>query len=226
MTTTRPPEGTPCRAELATPDPERAAAFYAAVLGWTLDPDGTATRDGHDVASVHRAEDDTARWTVWFAVDDADAACGRAEELGAGVLHDPEDDGDARVFLVLDPGGAEVGGCETDDAVPTGGGALVGADAASGEPGQSRTFYERLLGWRVEPAERGATIRHADGRLVGTLAIAGDALPHWRPRFAVVDLDAALAAVTVAGGVLVERVDDATAVVGDDAGAPLVLVAR
>ena len=54
------------------------------------------------------AAGDPARWTVTFAVDDADAAAARAAELGGSVLTPPFDAGPARVAVLRDPHGAEL----------------------------------------------------------------------------------------------------------------------
>lgn len=227
------PEGTPCWAELEVPVPERAGTFYAAVLGWTItsgEETLLARHGGRAVASVRTGS--RATWTVWFAVDDADEAAERIEELGGAILEGPSelpgpgDRSDAggtdagRIVVALDPGGMEFGGWEAGDHVGADAldepGTMTGADAASGEPGQSRTFYERLFAFRHEPAPDAENhaishaIHHGDGRPLGRLEIAGDELPHWLVRFAVPDLDAALAAASSAGAEVSTTSDTAT----------------
>jgi len=49
---------------------------------------------------------DPARWDVTFAVEDADAAAGRAADMGARIVHSPVTMGVTRVAVLADPGGA------------------------------------------------------------------------------------------------------------------------
>ena len=119
--------------DLETPDQEGAAAFYGAVAGWEAVPMGDvamwrlpgygdflAARDpdlrrrhgkagvppGFSDAVGWLAHGDEARWSVTFAVDDADAVAARAAELGGTVVTPPFDAGPARVALLADPDGA------------------------------------------------------------------------------------------------------------------------
>jgi uncharacterized protein len=56
---------------------------------------------------IPESEPDTpAHWSVTFAVDDADAAAARAEELGGEVVAPPFDAPWVRMTVVRDPGGA------------------------------------------------------------------------------------------------------------------------
>jgi predicted enzyme related to lactoylglutathione lyase len=226
------PVGTPCWVEVAADDPEAVMAFYAAVLGWTY-TDGvaphhaaTALLDGRPVAGIGTtgAEADPA-WTLYLAVDDADAAADRSAELGAMLLHGPEDAGDAgRLFVALDVGGAVFAGWEHEAHVGVGvvdePGALCWVSSASAEPGASRTFYRRLFGYEyVETAEAGsATFHGAGGPALGSIGSAGDALPHWLVHFGVADVDATVDAARDAGGTLVAP-HPGGAVLADPAGA-------
>src|SRR3954469_9210939 len=76
-----------CWAELTTPDPDAARAFYAAVLGW----DEGFTLDGAEVAGVREGE--PAAWVSFVSVQDAPAVAARAAELGGeeveGRVRDP-----------------------------------------------------------------------------------------------------------------------------------------
>lgn len=207
-------------------------AFYAAVLGWTYTDgvaphhDATALLDGRPVAGIGTtgAEADPA-WTLYLAVDDADAAADRVAELGGLLLHGPEEAGDAgRLFVALDVGGAVFGGWEHDEHVGVGAvhepGALCWVSSASAEPGASRTFYRRLFGYDfVEDAEAGSATFHGDGTALGTIGPAGDALPHWLVHFGVADVDGAVEAARSAGGTLVAP-RPGGAVLADPSGAP------
>jgi uncharacterized protein len=121
---------------LATPDPERAQAFYSAVLGWRFaDPgfgalmiqrpgygDLLAERDpavrerhadpsvppGFSDAVAWLSEGAAAAWTVTFAVADTDATVAAARAAGATVTSEPQTLGPARSAEVTDPQGAPV----------------------------------------------------------------------------------------------------------------------
>lgn len=225
----------PCFAELDGGDPAAVAAFYGAVLGWTLDDavvaehqHRVARSEGHAVVALGSpGVAAPPAWTLYLAVDDVDAAAEALEELGGQLLHGPEDDlAGGRLLVGLDAGGAVVGLWESDTPrPPVGPGRLCWAEAASAEPGTTRTFYAELMGWRW--AEDGAGPGHLaghgpDGPAAG-LGLAGDALPHWQPVFAVADADVAVAAARDAGGSVVTAVDDGPrgrhATLADTAGA-------
>jgi len=76
--------GALCAAELAAPDPERAAAFYRELFGWS---DGIREQRDAEPAGAPN-------WTPYFGVGsveratrEAEAAAGR--RLGPGVVADP-----------------------------------------------------------------------------------------------------------------------------------------
>jgi predicted enzyme related to lactoylglutathione lyase len=119
---------------LHTDDLEAAKAFYGAVFGWTtihagapmwalpgygdhleqLNPGMRAglremgAPEGFEdvVATILPRGDGPARWSVTFAVDDADAAAARAVELGGSVLAGPQDGPWVRFAVLADPAGA------------------------------------------------------------------------------------------------------------------------
>lgn len=104
--------------ELVTPDPGKAAAFYAEVLGWTSEampmgdfdytvfdlPGG----DGQGIAGAMPPpmEGMPAFWGVYFAVADCEASVATATGLGATVLAPPMDVPPGRMATLLDPQGA------------------------------------------------------------------------------------------------------------------------
>lgn len=82
--------------ELSTLDPERAAAFYGELLGWSSDAaDGLLTvRHADVVIGVIREQQAEERgrplnWRPCFAVDELDAAARRATALGGRVVGAP-----------------------------------------------------------------------------------------------------------------------------------------
>jgi uncharacterized protein len=115
---------------------QAAMGFYGAVFGWEATPMGEGLlmwrvpgygdrlaefdptlRERHAGEGVPAGFSDavawlvpgeTARWTVTFAVDDADAVAARATELGGAVLTAPYDEGPVRLAVLRDPQGAEL----------------------------------------------------------------------------------------------------------------------
>lgn len=112
---------------LATPDPERATAFYGSLFGWqadAMDFDGfTATmwrlpgfKGGEpgqpvpaDVVGVMLPQDSgdpPPHWSIDFWVTDADTTTTKATTLGAKVLVPPFDSPTGRTGILADPQGA------------------------------------------------------------------------------------------------------------------------
>lgn len=109
--------GTVCWTELVTRDVEAAKSFYSTTFPMTAEaagPDPAYTMlhvDGQPVAglmAMPAAYPDRvpAHWSVYFAVDDADAAVAKAEELGAKVRRPAEDAPWGRFAVLADPQGA------------------------------------------------------------------------------------------------------------------------
>lgn len=112
-----------CWVDLAATDAEQAKEFYAHLFGWTsLEQSangGSFTRlrlSDADVGSIYqlrRAHLDQgvpSHWTPYIQVDDVDDAAQRAAALGGDVVVRPFDvSGVARIALILDSVGAQVG---------------------------------------------------------------------------------------------------------------------
>src|SRR6056297_3085895 len=94
-----PAPGTPCWFDLVSPDAEAAAAFYAALFGWTYDVAGPehghyrmAMVDGRPAAGIGQRQEGTetpSAWTVYLAADDAATMAERATGLGGSVVAEP-----------------------------------------------------------------------------------------------------------------------------------------
>jgi uncharacterized protein len=229
-------DGEPCWADLAlAAGVDDLGAFYGAVLGWTFTDEDAA---GHHelvalagdrrVAGLGAPDGSPPGWTLYLAVDDATDAAERLEEAGGMLLHGPDDDGcGGLVVVALDGGGATVGLWESD--AP--GAPPAWVEAASADPGLTKTFYGTVLGLRHEPTdEPGTTTLHRDGPALGAVVFAGDALPHWLVHFGVADVDAAVACAEAAGGTVVVPPEDGAfgrrAVLADPSGARFAVIAR
>jgi uncharacterized protein len=229
-------DGRPCWVDLALAgDADAVTDFYAAVLRWSFTDEGgaehhdaVALAGGERVAGIGAPEGSPPGWTLYFAVEDAADAAERVEEAGGVLLHGPDDDGRGGLVVVaLDAGGATVGMWESDE--PGAGPAWV--EAASAEPGQTKTFYAAVLDHTHEPTdEPGTTTLHRDGPALGAVVFAGDALPHWLVHFAVDDVDRAVAAARTAGGEVLLGPEDAAggrrAVLADPSGARFAVIGR
>ncbi len=112
--------GSLCWNDLATRDMEGASRFYGALFGWTPEPmkgtpqpytammNGDAPAGGGIYLMPPEMAGTPPHWSPYFAVEDADAAVRRAEELGATVMMSPHDLPDVGRFAMLrDPQGAE-----------------------------------------------------------------------------------------------------------------------
>jgi hypothetical protein len=105
--------------ELATTDVDKAKAFYEALFGWEIEtspmptggPYTTFKNKGRMAGGMLQIGPDwgeiPSNWTVYFAVEDCDAAVKKAEGLGGKRHMDPMDIPEVGRFTVLeDPQGA------------------------------------------------------------------------------------------------------------------------
>ena len=102
--------------ELSTTDLAASTAFYAAVFGWTVadgmggDDANIFQVDGNVVCGAHQAGDgEFPAWSVWFGVEDCDAAAAQVVELGGTIIQPPNDMDFGRGAVVADPHGAVFG---------------------------------------------------------------------------------------------------------------------
>ncbi|MGH9089046.1 MAG: VOC family protein [Acidimicrobiales bacterium] len=112
--------GAPSWFELLTRDHASAVAYYRSVLGWetgevpgdiaytTMQEPGTDTaRAGVMDAANFLPEGVPSHWSVYWHVEDADAAVARVVELGGAVVAAPVDTPFGRLATITDPAGAE-----------------------------------------------------------------------------------------------------------------------
>jgi uncharacterized protein len=111
--------------ELVAAEMNAAKDFYRELFGWEAEdvpagiPRAIFTRGNLLIGGIHAPtppEDPAPRWTVSFAVADADQSVSRAEELGGRVVMPPMDIQIGRFAIVADPAGATL----TLAAVPAG----------------------------------------------------------------------------------------------------------
>lgn len=239
--------GTFCWVDLGAGDPDGASAFYGAVLGWRPDPPGPPETAGYRmmrvddrvVAGIYASGSPGPRaWTSYVSVDDADAVCARARELGADVEMGPLDVMEfGRMASLRDPQGARVAlwqaGTMIGAELVNDWGALTVNQLNTPDPAGASAFYIGLFGWEITripeagPAYWGiANGGRLNGGMMG-LDAANPAPPHWLPYFTVEDVDASDAVLVDAGGTVVVDVMSAgegrILVALDPEGAPFAL---
>src|ERR1700730_5026642 len=98
------PPGTPCWADLSTPDARESSAFYGGLFGWELHsprgsdagayalfaPAGVPSRGVAGLMPPTRGQQRPA-WTTYVSVADADATAALVSEAGGQVLLSPMD---------------------------------------------------------------------------------------------------------------------------------------
>jgi predicted enzyme related to lactoylglutathione lyase len=100
---------------MPAPDPQRSAAFYEAVFGWTVDADrddpsfedGTGHVIGHFVADLAVAGEAGVR--PYIFVENVDETLGKVVAQGGEVVAAPYPEGDLHVATFHDPAGNEIG---------------------------------------------------------------------------------------------------------------------
>jgi predicted enzyme related to lactoylglutathione lyase len=200
-------------ASLWVPDGDRAAAFYAAVLGWEYAPgSGPAGRRVRNVSPAQGLWGGQPRSTLFcsYLVDDAAAAVEWARAAGGtvgdpvpqpyGLSADGSDNQGIRFALHQPPAGGPAAGPAQAPAARDGD--LIYVTMEVPDTGRARDFYGAVLGWQFRPG------RVSDGwQVEGTTPMIGlvggreaAAVPVWRAG----DLAAAVARVRAAGGAATE----------------------
>jgi uncharacterized protein len=218
-----------CWVDLASPDVDSAATFYAELLGWDReryepDPQGYwyFRRGGKQVAGLEtfRMEGQVPAWLGYVSVDDLAASTTKVREAGGTVLVEPLDvpgeagsmavcqDTEGAVFALWQPGafkGAQLvnePGCWTWNNLMT-------RDVAA-----ARDFYGRVFGWEATQSPGAPDYIwnwQVDGQrwpegLGGLMRIGtdmpADLPPHWQVYFVVENMDEAVEKNTAGGGSL------------------------
>jgi predicted enzyme related to lactoylglutathione lyase len=241
------PDGTFCWVDLGTPDVAGARTFYAGLFGWELaevPADGGAYTmcrlRGRDVASIREHPGgEGAGWSSSVAVGDLDRTVARARELGATVIAEPFDVGDAgRTAVLRDPSGAAVSLWQARGHVGAGLVNDVGAwnwnELVTPDVAAATAFYRELFGWSAQE-NPGPLPRTSFG--LGELLVGGghapgpqeDPTPRWTVSFMVADADQSVArAQELGGSVLLPPIDvpvGRLAIVADPQGASFSLAA-
>jgi predicted enzyme related to lactoylglutathione lyase len=149
--------GSFCTSVLRTTDPDRAVAFYSALIGWTAHPAAPRhtflKHDGKTVASIQRIDTGQDEWVPHVLVERIETAVADAKACGATLVDQYDVEGVARIATLRDLEGAAFGlweaaplaGAELTDVV----GSIWWIELMSRDPAVGRDFYSRLFGWTV-----------------------------------------------------------------------------
>ncbi|MEO1061274.1 MAG: VOC family protein [Actinomycetota bacterium] len=220
--------GTPSWIDLATTDVAGARAFYAELFGWSFEENPTdqggsyvmASKAGSATAGMMTQPDEQREmglppmWNSYVTVDDMAATVGRVEGAGGKVMAPPFDVMDAGVMAVIvDPSGGVISLWQPKEhigaQVVNEHGALIWNELISPDVPAAAAFYGEVLGWGTQEMDMGEmgtyTVFTLDGEGIGgAMAPPMDGMPpHWGVYFAVDDAEATIAAVTAAGGAVV-----------------------
>ncbi len=213
-----------CWFELTTRDVQRGRSFYSALMraetqGMPM-PFGEYLLfqvEGAMVAGLMPMGQDfpaeaPSHWMPYIAVDDVDASCQKAVELGGTVCCGPTDIPIGRFAVVADPTGGvfslfRANPGATDGTNPIGPGAFVWCELVTRDVPRASEFYAKLLGWTPQFRSAGAScyieMKAGQQPVASVFEACTDeshSQAHWCPYLCVEDIDAALAAAVRHGG--------------------------
>lgn len=209
--------GSFCTAVLRTRDMERAATFYNALVGWTMqEVAGThghrlVQSGGQTVASLHEVADGSDTWVPHVSVENVERTIADALALHATLIDTADVPGLARLATLRDPEGALFGlwqptphqGAQLMEEV----GSLWWIEVLWNDAAGAREFYGRLFGWTsvdtsFEPFAAYTVFKRGDVQESGILPIDPEwgISARWNSIFAVNDCDATIERAKPLGG--------------------------
>lgn len=223
--------GTPCWADLMSPDVDASKAFYSAVFDWEtedqFDPEGNRiyvnfSVDGKEVAGLGgqppEMGDMPPVWNTYIATEDCDAISAKVVEAGGTVVMPTMQVMEAGTMAVFaDPTGAAFSVWQAGEHI----GAHVcnepntmsWNELATRDVEAAKSFYSQVFGWEYEEQDMGpmgtyTLITGGENGGLGGITPMPDEVPaevpnHWMPYFAVADIAATTAKVESAGGQIV-----------------------
>ena len=209
------PAGSFCWIELHTTDQPAAKSFYGSLFGWNPDDMPMGPNDfytifklqGRDAAAgctlrpEERAQGVPPHWMIYIAVDSANAAAAKAQQLGGKVLAPAFDVMDAgRMVVIQDPTGAIFCPWQANKNAGIGiaqvHGTLCWADLSTPDTKRASDFYSGLFGWQLitDPKDPSGYLHIKNGEQhIGGIPPASHRQPgvpaHWMAYFQVDDVD-------------------------------------
>jgi len=245
--------GTPCWADMGSPDIEATKTFYTSVFGWTANEGGPET-GGYVIfnkgdspvagAGPHMSEDQPTVWNTYFATDDAAATQQRIEAAGGKVLMNAMDVMDlGRMGLYTDSVGTVFGvwqkGTFAGAAVANEPDSITWNELQVRDLDSAKEFYQQALGLTAKRSEIAGDLDYAEFQVGGRTVAGGISTatpefppnlpPNWMVYFAVADVDAtASKAAELGGQIYVPPMDMAVgrmSVMADPQGATFAVIA-
>ena len=209
--------GTPCWAELVSPDPVAARAFYGGLFGWAFNDDGHFTLNGRAAAGLRTGK--RAAWLISIATDDPAGVAGTVAAAGGTVRVPPasvRDLGTGAVFS--DAGGALFGiwlrsrfvGAQISFEPGT----ICWYELATHDVERTNAFYRSVFGWAAHGAESAPgepyfEFHHNNDTVAGLVPIDHRFPPevpeHWTVCFMVDDCVTACERVAELGGTVARK---------------------
>lgn len=211
--------GTPAWVDVASPDPQAAAAFYGGLFGWEADFSmgeasggyGSLLRGGRQVAGIGPTMGGPPAWTTYVKVGRADETVAQVTEAGGTVLAGPMDlPNDAgRMAACADPEGAVISviqqGRHQGAQVVNGPGAWGWSELNTRDVERATAFYTDVFGWTTKGDPAQYVEWQVGGRTVGGMmpmapGVPADVPAHWLVYIGTDDTDATVATATELGG--------------------------
>ena len=166
-------DGEFCWVDLATPDLERAASFYADLIGWEFEPAeapegvdiggyGNFTHKGKAVAGMARImeQGQPPAWSSYVKVSDSDATADKVRDAGGTLVLGPLDipGGAGRMMACQDAEGAFIStwepgshrGAELVNEI----GCWTWNNLATRDLEQAKGFYREVFGWEATHSDQ------------------------------------------------------------------------
>jgi uncharacterized protein len=213
--------------DLMTTDPQAALAFYTRLFGWTTKEMDMGAAEKYTmlhvgdmgiggVVPLDASHGIPSHWIGYATVDDVDAACARASDLGGTVSVPPTDIPNVGRFAVIsDPTGARLSPFKAsmpdapEPAGPPPLGAFCWDEVMTTDTDRAGEFYRSVFGWTTQPVDMGPAgmyylfkrgDKDAGGMMPRPAAAAGP--PSWLSYVLVADVDASARRVEELGGKL------------------------
>lgn len=245
--------GTPCWADLGTPDIEAAASFYGGLFGWGVEEGENSEQTGGYRQAMLRGKPVTGvmplmqegqppAWSTYVSVEDAEATAAKVTEAGGTVLAEPMDVMDlGKMAVFADPAGAVFGiwqpGTFIGAEIVNETNAIVWNELNTRDTEGAKAFYGAVFGWNYDEREfetgKYTSLKSGEDTVGGMIDITGrvpsEVPAHWLVYFATDDADATIGKAKGSGGELVFGPEDISevgriAVLKDPFGAVFALI--